>query len=116
MPNLLRHERKSRQDWLNTATDRMAKDFDREELKKAKAAGEVPEKTLLKDFFSTVPNRTVLRRGKLNMARLSGKGHARCSHAKKTPASLYTLIAIHQTLPNGTVRKIVVPRDRFEGK
>jgi hypothetical protein len=116
MPNLMKHRRKSRNDWENSITDRMIKERDQAELRRAKEAGEVPDTSGMRDFFKVVPNRLTLRKSGLNTVRSTGKGHARCSRAKKTPASLYTLVAIHQRMPNGTIRKLIVPRSSIEGK
>lgn len=60
-----------------------------------------------------LPNRTTLRKKDINVTRTSGQGHARVSHAKKTPASFFTLVAVHQSMPNGTTKKVVIPRDRL---
>jgi hypothetical protein len=60
-----------------------------------------------------LPNRTEARNKKINLTRSSGQGHARVSHAKKTPASFYTLVAVHQRMPDGTVKKVVIPRDKL---
>jgi hypothetical protein len=64
----------------------------------------------------TVPNRGELRMRGINITNRMGKPFGRLTKFRLTPCSLQTLIAIHQVMPDGRTRKIVVPRSRFENK
>jgi len=103
-----------RQEWRKIRSELMAAGMSRDD-----AAAEVSKQKKdqkEKQAKAQVPNRVELRSKGLNMTRATGMGFARVSSAKKTPASLYTLVAIHQPLADGTVRKMVIPRENFERK
>jgi hypothetical protein len=59
--------------------------------------------------------RAKLRRKGFNITKRTGNGFARIpSGAKLAPPSFETLVAIHQELPDGRIRKFVVSRDRVD--
>jgi hypothetical protein len=66
------------------------------------------------DIFQRVPNRTELRMKGLNITQRTGTPFARLVGYRLTPASLYTLVAVHARGSDGKLRKFVIPRERFE--
>jgi hypothetical protein len=61
----------------------------------------------------TLPNRAVMRGKGIGVTRHTGQGTARLgTRYKKTPASLYTTIAVVM-MRNGKKTKVLVPRDSY---
>lgn len=57
-----------------------------------------------------IPNRKDMRKAGINRLSTNKPFSRVTSGTRLTPASLYTMIAIHQVKPNGTVVKFVIPR------
>ena len=61
----------------------------------------------------TIPNRSTMRDKGIGVTRHTGQGTARLgTRYKKTPASLYTTIAVVM-MRNGKKTKVLVPRDSY---
>jgi hypothetical protein len=94
-------------------TDRVAAQLERDMLAQMMKDGRDPKE--IAAFKSRlVPNREELRASGINRANRSGKPTSRLTRTKVGKSSLETLIAIHQRQPDGTIRKVVVPRANFE--
>lgn len=94
--------------------DRFAALIEKDTIRQLKKDGASKEE-IAAHTSQTVPNRSELRSKGINVTP-KGKPFGRLTRFRLTPCSLQTLIAIHQVMPDGRTRKIVVPRSRFENK
>lgn len=101
--------------------DRLAAMAEKQVYRQALKDG-VSKEEAAKDRSSVLPNRQGMRHKGIGVTQKYGRPFGRLTGYRLTPASFYTMIAIHQPQfsiysqePIG-VRKMVVPRDRFENK